>query len=192
MKTPKRSLKTLKAPLKHLPIRPARTYESRLNREQSTTRVRLVPILTVMLGSMLTTIPLITQEPILPPFGLLMFLAWRLMRPGIWPAWIGLPLGLFDDLFSGQPFGSSGLIWSVLMITAEIIDSYARWRDHWQDWLIATAMIISALFAGLVFAGWAYKPTGVSVLLPQILLSIMCYPLVVRLCSLLDGWRLAK
>ena len=84
-------------------------------------------ILSVMAGSMATsTLPLVAGTPLLPPFGLLILLAWRLMRPGMWPAWIGLPLGLFDDLYNGQPFGSSAFIWSLCMIAVELVDRVGK------------------------------------------------------------------
>ena len=54
-----------------------------------------------MLGSMLTALPLVSGLPLVPPFGFLMLLAWRFVRPGLLPVWAGLPLGLWDDLFSG-------------------------------------------------------------------------------------------
>lgn len=174
-----------------LPLGPGREYESRFDREQSPLRMRIVPAASVMVGSMITTFPMIEGQPLLPPFGFLIFLAWRLMRPGIWPQWAGLPLGLFDDAFSGQPFGSSGLLWSLAMLTLEIIDSRAHWRDHIQDWIIAALLIIFILLGGWWTAGLAHYRPGLIVLLPQIMLSVLIFPLMVRLCARLDKWRLA-
>ena len=68
-----------------LPLRPGREYESRFDREQSLLKMLAIPIASVVVASMITTLPLITTQPILPPFGFLMFLAWRLMRPGLLP-----------------------------------------------------------------------------------------------------------
>ena len=150
-----------------------------------------IPIASVMLCSMATTLPFLLAQPLLPPFGLMMLLAWRLMRPGLLPMWAGLPFGLFDDVFSGQPFGSAGLIWSLLMIIIELIDARAIWRDHWQDWVIASVLIASALLLGLFIIGLAYSAPAPAVLLPQIILSILLYPLIVRLCAWMDRWRLA-
>ncbi len=171
---------------------PTRDYESRIDRETSPTRMLLVPIVSVMVGSMATAwLPLIAGTPLLPPLGLMMLLAWRLMRPGMWPAWIGLPLGLFDDLFNGQPFGSSGLIWSLAMISIELIDLRGVWRDHLRDWIIAALLVMLALLAGLGISALAQPAPEVSIIIPQILLSALLYPLAVRLCSHLDAWRLA-
>lgn len=174
-----------------LPLRPGREYESRFDREQSLLKMLAIPIASIVLASMVTTLPFLTTQPILPPFGLLMFLAWRLMRPGLLPVWSGVPFGLVDDLFSGQPFGSAGLLWSLAMLAIEVIDSRAIWRDYLQDWLIASLLIIVVLLGGLWIAGMAHAASDPIILLPQMLLSILLYPLVVRICARLDSWRLA-
>ena len=171
---------------------PGREYESRIDREQSPARMLMVPILSVMAGSMLTSaLPLVAGVPLLPPFGLLILLAWRLMRPGMWPAWIGLPLGLFDDLYNGQPFGSSALVWSACMIMIELLDLRGVWRDYLRDWLIAAVLIMLALLAGLGISGLAHPAPEVRIIVPQIILSLLLYPLAVRLCARLDSWRLS-
>jgi rod shape-determining protein MreD len=174
-----------------LPIRPGREYESRFDREQSLLKMLAIPIASVVLASTVTTLPIFTAQPLLPPFGFLMFLAWRLMRPGLLPVWSGVPFGLMDDVFSGQPFGSAGVLWSLAMLTIELIDSRAIWRDYIQDWLIASLLIVAVLLGGLWISGLAHAAPGVQVLLPQMLLSILLYPLVVRICARLDSWRLA-
>lgn len=174
-----------------LPTRPVREYESRFDREQSLLKMLAIPIASVVLSSMVTTLPIFPAEPLLPPFGLLMLLSWRLMRPGLLPVWSGVPFGLIDDLFSGQPFGSAGLLWSLAMLAIEIIDARAIWRDYLQDWLIAALLITGVLFGGLWIAGLAHAAPQPVLLLPQITLSILLYPLVVRMCARLDSWRLA-
>jgi rod shape-determining protein MreD len=170
---------------------PAREYESRIERHPSPMKILLVPILSVMAGSMLTALPFFTQVPLLPPLGYMILLGWRLMRPGIWPAWIGMPLGLYDDLWSGQPFGSAALIWSLTMLAIELVDARAVWRDHLQDWFLAAIALTFALLGGLAINGLVYSAPDANVIVPQILLSILLFPLVVRLCARLDRWRLA-
>ena len=174
-----------------LPTRPVREYESRFDREQSLLKMLAIPIASVAIASMITALPIFTKEPLLPPLGLLMFLSWRLMRPGLLPVWSGVPFGLMDDMFSGQPFGSAGLLWSLAMLSIEIIDARAIWRDHVQDWLIAAVLIAGVLLGGLWIAGMAHAAPEPAVLIPQIILSILLYPLAVRICARLDSWRLA-
>ena len=172
-------------------LSPGREYESRIERHQSPMKMLLIPIFSVMAGSMLTALPVFSDNPLLPPMGYMMLLAWRLMRPGIWPAWVGLPFGLFDDLYSGQPFGSAALLWSLTMLVIEIVDSRAIWRDHLQDWFLAAVAITLTILGGVAVSGLAYWAPEMSVVLPQILISILMFPLVVRLCARLDNWRLA-
>ena len=174
-----------------LPTRAGREYESRFDREQSLLRMLAIPIASVILASMVTTLPIFSSEPLLPPFGLLMFLSWRLMRPGLLPVWSGVPFGLMDDLFSGQPFGSAGLLWSLAMLVVEIIDYRAKWRDYQQDCLIAALLITAVLLGGWWIAGIGHAASEPMVLFPQIILSILLYPLVARICARLDSWRLA-
>ena len=174
-----------------LPLRPGREYESRFDREPSLLKMLAIPIASIAMASMVTTLPFLTTQPILPPFGFLMFLSWRLMRPGLLPVWSGVPFGLMDDVFSGQPFGSAGLLWSLAMLAIEVVDSRAIWRDYLQDWLIASVLIALVLLGGLWIAGLAHAAPGPVILLPQIILSILLYPLVVRICARLDSWRLA-
>jgi len=174
-----------------LPTRPVREYESRFDREQSLLKMLAIPITSVAIASMITALPIFTKEPLLPTLGLLMFLSWRLMRPGLLPVWSGVPFGLMDDVFSGQPFGSAGLLWSLAMLVIEIIDARAIWRDHLQDWVIAAILIAAVLLGGLWITGMAHAAPDPAVLIPQIILSILLYPLAVRICARLDSWRLA-
>jgi rod shape-determining protein MreD len=168
-----------------------RSYESRIDREQSPLKMRAIPVASVMLASIMTAMPFFPDGPLLPPLGFMVFLGWRLMRPGIWPVWAGLPFGLFDDLFSGQPFGSAALLWSLTMLAMEVIDARIFWRDAMRDWLIAAIAIAAILLTGLLFSGLAHRIPQVTVILPQMALSILTFPLVVRFCSRLDQWRLA-
>jgi rod shape-determining protein MreD len=172
------------------PLRSGRDYQSRIEQVQSPTKMLAIPIASILLASIITTLPIITTQAILPPFGLLFLLSWRLMRPRLLPMWAGLPFGMFDDLFSGQPFGSAALIWSLAMLAIELLDARAVWRDYWQDWLIAALLIMLALCAGNFFIGLAFARPEVVTLLPQMVLSIALYPLVVRTVSRLDRWRL--
>jgi rod shape-determining protein MreD len=170
---------------------PGREYESRIERHQSPLKMLLVPVLSVIAGSMITALPLFSDEPLLPPMGFLILLAWRLMRPGLWPTWVGLPFGMFDDLFSGQPFGSAAFLWSLTMISIEIIDARAIWRDHIQDWILAAGAILLVLVGGVAVSDLAHWAPEVQTIVPQMLISILMFPLVVRLCARLDKWRLA-
>lgn len=169
----------------------ARSYRSRINREPSQFKLKVIPPLTVVLGSMVVAMPIITDYPIMPPLGLLILLSWRLIRPGYWPVWAGFPLGLVDDIFNGQPFGSSAFLWSVIFIALETLDRRAKSRDHWQDWLIASLSIIFVLICGMLLIDFRTNLLRIEILVPQIIMSILLYPFVARLIGAIDNWRVA-
>src|SRR3546814_12838099 len=84
--------------------------------------MRIVPIASVMVASALPLmLPIVASSPALPPLGLLFFLSWQLLRTEMWPVWIGLPLGLWDDLFSGAPIGTAIGLWTIASIAIAYI-----------------------------------------------------------------------
>lgn len=165
-------------------------HATRLGRYPSGFRLNGAPVATVLLGSMMTALPVIAQFPSMPPFGLLALLAWRLLRPELWRAWIGLPLGLFDDMMSGQPIGSAICLWTLTLIGIDAIEHRMVWRGYRQDWLIASAAIIFCIAGGMAFA---HVTSGGEVKLilvaPQMLWTILLFPFVARQCARIDRWR---
>lgn len=146
---------------------------------------RFLPAISVMLGSCVTLWPTIAPFPFLPPTGLLMLLAWRLIRPDALPVWAPLALGLFDDLLSGQPFGLAITTWTICFFMIDLIDERLMYRDFWQNWLIAAGGTGFYLLAGRFVA----VPIGAQVdtaLWLQIFASIMLFPVVSLLCAWLD------
>lgn len=151
-------------------------------------RARMIPWLTVVGGSACTTLPLIATVPILPPLGLVMLLAWRLLARFALRPWAAAPLGLFDDLVSGQPLGSAVLIWSAIFLAIDLIESRLVFRDFWQDWLIAGGAILFALAIGRVLA----LPIGAQVdgaMMAQAAATILLFPIATRLVAWIDRKR---
>lgn len=167
-------------------------YGRRINREHSPLVALALPWLTIMLGSLLPIFIIATALPLMPPSGFLMFLTWRLLRPGLLPVWAGFPLGLFDDLFSGQPFGQGVLIWSLTMIAVEILDRRIPWRSFVQDWMIASVVLCSYILTAFMLSGGQPSTSALVALGPQALLSVLLFPAAARLCSALDRLRLTR
>lgn len=165
----------------------------RSDRELRVVQVRgqVLPVISTLLGSAMTLLPMIAATPVLPPFGLLMLLSWRLLRPELWPIWIGVPLGLADDLLSGQPLGSAMLLWTIALLVIDQFDRRILFRDYWQDWLIAALAIIICLVGGVFTANAAGGNAELELIVPQLLTSIIVFPIVARLCAMLDRWRLS-
>lgn len=151
---------------------------------------RLVPPVSTMLASALSALPVVADAPVLPPLGLLTVLGWRLLRPELWRAWMALPLGLADDLLTGQAPGTAMAGWTVIFLVLDVVDERLLFRDYMLDWAIAAVAIGLSILWAVLAAGSGLQQMGV--FLPQILLSILCFPLVERGCAALDRWRLRR
>ncbi len=143
-------------------------------------------VLSILIGSLVTLIPVIATVPFLPPFGLLMLLGWRLLRPDTLPVWAAAPLGLFDDLVSGQPLGSAMLLWQLCTLTIDLVDTRLLARDFWHDWLLAGGSIAVCIVLGRAFASTLGAHVD-TVMLFQILVSVALFPLATRVCTALGG-----
>ena len=167
-------------------------YGSKINRTHLPLLAYGVPWASILLGSLTPWLPIISPAPVLPPFGFLFMLAWRLQRPGLLPLWAGLPLGMFDDLYSGQPFGSGVLLFSLAMIAIELIEIRFPWRNFWLDWLTAAANLVIYLVVAAVLSGAQIDPVQLKVIGPQIVLTVVLYPILARFVVHLDRMRLMR
>ena len=167
-------------------------YGRRINREQSPLVAVALPWLSILLGSLLPQFFIATALPLVPPTGFLMLVAWRLIRPGLLPVWAGFPLGLFDDLYSGQPLGSAIVLWSMTMIAMELLDRRFPWRSFWQDWIAAALALLTYLLAAFMLSGASPSVPALIALGPQALLSVLLFPAAARLASGLDRLRLTR
>ncbi|AEI37740.1 MAG: rod shape-determining protein MreD [Zymomonas mobilis subsp. pomaceae] len=157
-------------------------------------KAQITPLIMVLFASLLETGPLVSVLPLLPSFGLLVALGWRLLRPELWQAWIALPLGMSNDLINGQPLGISMISWTICFLAFDIIDNRLVWRNYWQDWIFASCAIIFCTLFSLFMTSWIIKGHTILLILsimPEILISILLFPLVEALCAIVDRWRLA-
>jgi rod shape-determining protein MreD len=167
-------------------------FARRINRAHSPILAFGVPWLTVLIGSLAPWLPVIAPAPVVPPLGFTVLLAWRLLRPGLFPLWAGVPLGMFDDLYSGQPFGSGIFLFSLTLLAIELIELRFPWRGFLLDWALATLILAIYLVAAALVSGAHFVPVQLTVIVPQLLLSVVLYPIVARLVALLDRMRLTR
>jgi rod shape-determining protein MreD len=167
-------------------------YGRRINRAPAPWRVRYVPYASIMAASLLPVLLIADTMPLAPSFGFLMLLGWRMVRPGLLPLWAGAPLGAFDDLVSGQPFGCAIFLWSLALIAIELIETRFPWRGFWQDWFTASVIAVIYWLASLLFSGASVTPEMLGVAAPQALLAVLLYPIIARMVAGLDRFRLAR
>lgn len=157
-------------------------------------RMRAVPVATVMFASALPLmLPMVASSPVLPPLGLLLFLCWQLLRIEMWPVWIGLPLGLWDDLFSGAPIGTAVGLWTLATIAIHYFSQRVYWRGFIHDWGVA-ALLIAAIqaLAALIAHPDAHMGRVLGLVAPQIIISALLVPLFLRLTGKFDNFRLKR
>jgi rod shape-determining protein MreD len=167
-------------------------FGRKINRAHSPILARVVPYATILFGSLIPLLPIIAPGPIIPPFGFMIMVAWRLIRPGLLPMWVGFPLGLFDDFYSGQPFGSGILLFSLAMVGLEVLEARFPWRGFWQDWVTAAVVIAGYLFFAALLSGLDPQPRLFLLILPQVALSILLFPILARAIAWLDTLRLSR
>lgn len=160
--------------------------------ERTPLRVTIVPILSTLAGSAMALLPVVATEPIVPPFGLMMLLAWRLLRPEMWPMWVALPLGLADDLISGHYLGTAMILWTVAFLVLEWIDQALRWRDGWIEWGVASVGIVAIGIGDWALSQPGDSKTSVLTLIPQTVGAILLFPAILRITAALDNWRLKR
>lgn len=165
---------------------------AKINRVQDPWRTNTVHYAMILLGSVFPLFVIADVMPVAPPLGYMIFLTWRLMRPGLMPLWVSAVLGGFDDLVSGQPFGSAILLWSITMIALEAIETRFPWRGFLQDWFTAGLAITLYIMAAMLVSGATLSPSIALLIVPQIGFSILLYPLLARIIARADRFRLSR
>ena len=155
-------------------------------------RRQYIPIATVIGACLLASLPIVVSTPIVPDFAFLVLVAWRLLRPELWAATTALPLGLFNDLIAGHPLGQSMALWTLTFLAFDIMDARLVWRDYLIDWIAAALAVSFYIFGAWYIGRMLGAHIELIVLLPQIGMSILAYPLVARIVLACDRWRLSR
>jgi rod shape-determining protein MreD len=155
-------------------------------------RRRFVPLVTTILAILFGLFPLVVTSALMPDIGFLVLLTWRLLRPEVWVPSAALGFGLLDDLVSGHPIGQSMALWTTIFLVLDFVEHRLHYKDFWFDWLYAVLAIVfhtaGAWYIGVVMG----SPSPFTQMLPQLVVTILAYPMMARLILGLDRWRLAR
>ncbi|MGZ8281473.1 MAG: rod shape-determining protein MreD [Allosphingosinicella sp.] len=155
-------------------------------------RRQYVPLLSTVAAILLGLLPLVADWPLWPDFGFLLLITWRLLRPEVWTVRMALGLGLLADLVTGEPLGQSMLLWTTLFLIFDLIDTRLGFRDYMMDWLVAAGAILFHTVGSWYITLMMGSDVRFGLLLPQLGLTILAYPVATRLVLALDRWRLMR
>jgi len=156
-------------------------------------RRRFVPLLSTAFAMLLGLLPIVSATLWMPNLAFMTLIAWRLVRPEIWQAQVALGLGLLADLIvPGAPLGQSMLLWTLIFLGFDYADHLLGVRDYWLDWTLAAGAILCHSAGVWYIALLMGAKIGFIIMLPQLVLSILAYPLIARIVVALDRWRLAR
>ena len=156
-------------------------------------RRRFIPFASTVFAMLLGLMPIVASTLWMPNLAFLILITWRLLRPEIWQAQVALGLGLLADLIvPGAPLGQSMLIWTIVFLGLDYADHLLGIRDYWLDWVLAAAVTLFHSAGVWYIALLMGAKVSFLVMVPQILLSILAYPLMARIVLRLDRWRLSR
>jgi rod shape-determining protein MreD len=156
-------------------------------------RRRYVPLISTLAAILLGAfVPLVAASPWVPNLGFLILLTWRLMRPEIWPVWAAAGFGIAADIVSGAPLGQSTLLWTLIFLGLDSLDAWMGVRDYWLDWAAAAAAILFHSVGVWYIALLMHSEIAFPVMVPQLVMSVLAYPIAARIILSLDRWRLAR
>ncbi|QDP18687.1 rod shape-determining protein MreD [Sphingomonas xanthus] len=151
------------------------------------------PAATVMVGALLSLLPIVSATGWWPDFGLQLLVAWRLLRADAWPAWWAAPMGLANDLILGNPIGLSMVFWPAIMIAMDILDRRTMWRDYWVEWAIAALFLAMVELAQWQAAAMLGAPVPLkSTAAPAIIVAVLVFPVTALIVTKIDRWRLGR
>ena len=151
-----------------------------------------IPAASVVLASLLSALPIISTSGWYPDFGYLMLLGWRLLRSDPWPAWWAAPLGLVNDLFTGQPVGFSIALWSATMLALDLVDRRTMWRDYWIEWVLAAVFLFIHQWLEWWIAGLTRALLPFVSIVPPLIVAVLIFPAAAWTVSRIDRWRLGR
>jgi rod shape-determining protein MreD len=151
-----------------------------------------VPAFSVMLASLFTALPIVSTNGWYPDCGFMVLIAWRLLRSDVWPAWWAAPLGLFNDLTTGNPIGLSIAVWTAAMLALDIADRRTQWRGYWLEWAIAALLLLGNEAAEWRVAQVMGASLPFATVLPPLVISILAFPVLAFIVSRIDRWRLGR
>ncbi len=151
-----------------------------------------MPAASVVAASALAMLPIVSSSGWWPNTGLLMLIAWRLLRADAWPAWWAAPLGFVNDLLTGMPIGLSVTLWAAIMLVMDLVDRRTQWRGYLIEWGVACLLIAFAGWVEWEVAVLAGATVPMAQVVPALIVEMLVFPIAALVVARIDRWRLGR
>ncbi|MCG2841827.1 rod shape-determining protein MreD, partial [Sandaracinobacter sp. RS1-74] len=144
---------------------------------------RFAPAATILLASLLMTLPIPLAWAAMPNIAFLLLIIWASLQPRLVPVWAAFLLGLFADFLFGLPMG----VWAVLFPATAVIVRLAEARVEGHslgiDWAFAALLLVLGHLVASQLMDFAGRAPAVLPMLVQAGLSIIAYPMVASIAA---------
>jgi rod shape-determining protein MreD len=151
-----------------------------------------VPAASVVAASALAMLPIVSASGWWPNTGLMILIAWRMLRADAWPAWWAAPLGFFNDLLTGTPIGLSITLWTGIMLIMDLVDRRTQWRGYVIEWGVACLLIALGGWVEWQVAALNGARVPFTQVAPAAIVEMLAFPFAAIMVARIDRWRLGR
>lgn len=151
-----------------------------------------VPAASVVAASALALLPIVSASGWWPNTGLMILIAWRMLRADAWPAWWAAPLGFINDLLTGTPLGLSVTLWTAIMLVMDMVDRRTQWRGYAIEWGVACLLIAFGGWVEWQVAALNGAPVPFAQVAPAAIVEMLAFPFAAMIVLRIDRWRLGR
>ncbi len=151
-----------------------------------------VPAASVIAACALSLLPIVSSSGWWPNAGLLMLIAWRMLRADAWPAWWAAPMGFVNDLLTGMPLGMSVTLWTAIMLIMDLVDRRTQWRGYVIEWGVACLLIALGGWVEWQVAALNGAPVPFAQVAPAAIVEMLAFPIAAWVVSRIDRRRLGR
>ncbi|MEP7316073.1 MAG: rod shape-determining protein MreD [Sphingomicrobium sp.] len=151
-----------------------------------------VPAASVIAACSLSLLPIVSSSGWWPNTGLLILIAWRMLRADAWPSWWAAPMGFVNDLLMGTPLGLSVSLWTAIMLIMDLVDRRTQWRGYVIEWGVACLLIALAGWVEWQVAALNGAPVPLAQVAPAVIVEMLAFPIAAWLVARIDRRRLGR
>lgn len=145
--------------------------------------LRIVPVLSVLAAIIAMAAPIPMAWGVLPQLPLLFVMVWARLAPRLMPPPVVLMLGILTDLVVATPLGVHAALLTAAAIAVRLTEVRTETHSLFLDWIFATLIIFVANLLGWQMLGFTGLEAPLLPIMVQAGLTILTWPIVVRIAA---------